>query len=67
MGFLSNLFGKQKHTLKDLTVDDLKREQLSLQNEQRKIDSETGRLEKDETQLKSEYAQATAASQKRSI
>ncbi len=67
MGFLSNLFGKQKRTLKDLTVDDLKREQLSLQNEQRKIDAETERLEKDETQLKSEYAQATSASQKRSI
>ena len=67
MGFLSGLFGKKKRTLKDLTVDDLKREQLTLQQEQSRLDRETEKLEKDERQLKSEYAEASSPALKRSI
>ena len=67
MGFFSGLFGKRKRTLKDLTVDDLKREQISLGSEQQKIDQEANRLDKDEAQLKSEYAEAASAIQKRGI
>jgi len=67
MGFLSRLFGKRKRTLKDLTTDDLSREQITLKNELRKMDQEAERLDKDEVQLKSEYAQTTSEALKRSV
>lgn len=67
MGFLDGLFGKRKRTLRDLTLDDLTREQITLQNEQRKIDQEMERLDKDEAQLKSEYVQAASDTQKRAV
>jgi hypothetical protein len=67
MGFLSGLFGKKKRTLKDLSTDDLTREQITLKNEQRKVDQEAERLDKDEAQLKSEYAEAASDTQRRAI
>lgn len=67
MSFFGSLFGKKKRTLSDLGLDDLKREQITLQQEQRKIDQELGRAEKDEQQLKSEYAEATSPTQKKIV
>lgn len=61
------LFGKKKRTLDDVTLDDLTRERVSLQQEQRKLDLEMDRLDKDETQLKSEYAEAGTPTQKKMI
>lgn len=65
MGLLSSLFGKKKRTLKDLTVDDLRREQLGLQQEQIRLDRQLERLDKDESQLKSEYAEGASVTQKK--
>lgn len=67
MKFLSTLFGKKKRTLKDLTTDELTREQITLKNEQRKLDQEVDRLTRDEVQLKSEYAEAQSDNQKKSV
>lgn len=64
---LFGLFEKEKRTLKDVSLDDLKREQLSLQQEQRKLDVEAEKLGRDETQLASEYAQAQTQIQKKAI
>jgi hypothetical protein len=62
--------GKKKPTLKQLPLDDLKREQLTVQNELRKLEIENDKIEKDEWQLKEEYKAAHAAgreSLKRSV
>jgi hypothetical protein len=62
--------GKKKPTFKQLSLDDLRREQLTVQNELRKLEHETERYEKDEWQLKEEYKAAHAAgldSLKRSV
>ena len=62
--------GKKKPTLKQLPLDDLKREQLTVQNELRKLEIENDKTEKDEYQLKEEYKAAHAAgrdSLKRSV
>ena len=67
MSFFGNLFGKKKRTLTDLGLDDLKREQITLQQEQRKIDLELERGDKDERQLKSEYAQSDSPTQKKIV
>src|SRR5256885_684033 len=61
------LFGKKKRTLRDLALDDLNRERIALQQEQRKLDLEAERLSKDEAQLKSEYAEAGNVTQKKII
>ena len=58
MGLFDSLFGKRKRTLADMKLDDLKREHITLQQEQRKLDDEGGRLAKDDVQLRSEYAEA---------
>ena len=74
MGILDSLGkmfgGKKKPTLKQLPLDDLKREQLTVQNELRKLEIENDKIEKDEWQLKEEYKAAHAAgreSLKRSV
>ena len=67
MSFFGNLFGKKKRTLSDLSVDDLKREQITLQQEQRKLDAELEKGLKDERQLKSEYVQADSPTQKKIV
>ena len=67
MAFLGGLFGKKKRTLKDLTSDDLSREQITLKNEQRKIDAEAERMDKDEAQLKTEFAEARSDTQRRAV
>ncbi len=67
MGLLDGLFGKKKRTLKDLALDDLTRERITLQQEQRKLDLEAQRLMTDESQLKSEYAEAANPTQKRIV
>ena len=62
--------GKKRPTLKQLPLDDLKREQLTVQNELRKLEIENDKIEKDEWQLKEEYKAAHAAgrdSLKRSV
>ena len=68
---LGKMFGgKKKPTLKQLPLDDLKREQLTVQNELRKLEIENDKIEKDEWQLKEEYKAAHAAgreSLKRSV
>jgi hypothetical protein len=48
MGLLDGLFGKKKRTLKDLALDDLTRERITLQQEQRKLDLEAQRFANDE-------------------
>ena len=53
MGLLSSLFGKKTRTLSDLKLDDLNRERITLQQEQRKLDTEADRLHTDEIQMKS--------------
>lgn len=67
MGLLDGLFGKKKRTLKDLALDDLARERITLQQEQRKLDTEAQRLITDEGQLKAEYAEADNQTQKRIV
>ena len=67
MAFLGGMFGKKKRTLRDLTTDDLSREQITLKNEQRKLDLEAERMDKDEAQLKSEYAVAASDTQRRAV
>jgi len=67
MGFLSGLFGQKKRTLKDLSETDLRREQITLENEMGRLESKAVRNDRDELQLKSEYAQATTATQKRLV
>ncbi len=67
MGLLSSLFGKRKPTLKDLTLDDLRREQMGLQHEQLRLDRDLERLDRDESQLKSEYSEAGGVTQKKAI
>jgi hypothetical protein len=64
---LFGLFGKKKRTLRDLSLDELSRERIVLQQEQRKLDVEIERLLKDDAQLKSEYAEAVNPTQKRII
>ncbi|MDR1384636.1 MAG: hypothetical protein LBJ67_12460 [Planctomycetaceae bacterium] len=74
MGIL-NKFGKwfgrkKKPTLKRLPLEDLRREQLTVQNELRKLEIENDKNERDEFQLKEEYKAAHAAgreSLKRSV
>ena len=71
MNRIGKLFGgKKKPTLKQLPLDDLKREQLTVQSELRKLEIENDKIEKDEFQLKEEYKAAHAAgreSLKRSV
>ncbi len=67
MGLLSSLFGKRKPTLKDLTLDDLRREQMGLQREQLRLDRDLERLDRDESQLKNEYAEASGVTQKKAV
>jgi hypothetical protein len=71
MNRISKIFGRKKRpTLKQLPLDDLKREQLTVQNELRKLENENDKKEKDEWQLKEEYKAAHVAgrdSLKRSV
>ena len=67
MGLLSSLFGKKTRTLSDLKLDDLNRERITLQQEQRKLDTEADRLHKDEIQMKSEYSEAQTPTQKKIV
>ena len=68
---IGRLFGrKTRPTLKQLPLDDLKREQLTIQNELRKQELENEKIERDEYQLKEEYKVAHSSNRdtlKRSI
>lgn len=67
MGLLSSLFGRKTRTLSDLKLDDLNRERITLQQEQRKLDTEADRLHTDEIQMKSEYGEAQTPTQKKIV
>ncbi|MGB0599797.1 MAG: hypothetical protein ACPGLY_24195 [Rubripirellula sp.] len=64
---LFGLFGSKKRSLRDYGLDDLNRERIGLEQEQRKIDKEISDLAEDESQLKSEYAQAGSPAQKKMV
>ncbi len=67
---LWNLFkprGVKKRSLADISIDDLNRERLTMQNEQRKLEKELDAIFNTERQLKSEYQHAVSEAQKRSI
>ncbi|MDO4551055.1 MAG: hypothetical protein Q4C96_07370 [Planctomycetia bacterium] len=68
MGFWDFFRGTQKQkTLADVSVDDLNRERITCQTELNKVEKEREKLQRDEEQLKSEYASATKDFQKKSI
>jgi len=58
--------GRKKPTLKELPLDDLKREQFAIQNELRKLESDNEKNENDELQLKEEYKAAHLANRETS-
>lgn len=66
MGIFS-FFSPKKKTLRDIKKEDLMRERVSLEGEQRKIEREMENIIKDEKQLKSEYAAASSDMQKKSV
>ena len=58
---ISKLFGKGKATLKSLSVDDLKREHISVETEWNKLIEESEKFVGDDAQLKEEYKAAHVA------
>ena len=58
---IGKLFGKGKATLKSLSVDDLKREHISVETEWNKLIEESEKFVADDAQLKEEYKAAHAA------
>lgn len=66
MGFFDMIFGKRRRTLNDISIDELNRERITLEQEQRKLDTEADRLFRDEKKLRSEYAASETPMQKRS-
>jgi len=58
---IGKLFGKGKPTLKSLSVDDLKREHISVETEWNKLIDESEKIAGDDSQLKEEYRAAHAA------
>lgn len=58
---LGSMFGKKKPTLAQVPLDDLKREQIGLQNELRKLENESDKLEREEKQLLEDYKAAHLA------
>jgi hypothetical protein len=58
---LGKLFGKGKPTLKNLSVDDLKREHISVETEWNRLIDDSEKIATDDTQLKEEYKAAHAA------
>lgn len=58
---IGKLFGKGKPTLKSLSVDDLKREHISVESEWNKLINESEKIANDEGQIKEEYKAAHAA------
>jgi len=58
---IGKLFGKGKPTLKSLSVDDLKREHISVETEWNKLIDESEKTAGDDAQLKEEYRAAHAA------
>ena len=58
---IGKIFGKGKPTLKQLSVDDLRREHTSVETEWNKLIEENEKIFGDEAQLKEEYKAAHAA------
>ena len=58
---LGKLFGKGKPTLKSLSIDDLKREHVSVETEWNKLIDESEKNTADDAQLKEEYRAAHTA------
>jgi hypothetical protein len=58
---IGKLFGKGKPTLKSLSVDDLRREHISVETEWNKLIEDSEKVNADDAQLKEEYKAAHAA------
>ena len=58
---IGKLFGKDKPTLKSLSVDDLRREHITAESEWNKLIEESEKIASDDTQLKEEYKAAHSA------
>ena len=58
---IGKLFGKGKPTLKSLSVDDLKREHVSVETEWNRLIEDSEKIVTDDAQLKEEYKAAHAA------
>jgi len=56
---VSNLFSRKK-TIQNIKADELRREEIGLQNEERRIEKDINRLRADEQQIISEYTAANA-------
>jgi hypothetical protein len=66
MAFLG-FFQTKKRTLNDLTADELNRERITIEQEQRRLDREAEQLDRDQKQLLSEYTAAGTPTQKRIV
>jgi len=59
--FISNLFSSRPKTFEDVKVEDLQKERIHLENEERRLIKEMTRMQENDRQLLSEYAAAKAA------
>ncbi len=60
---ITNLISRKK-SLKNVNANDLNKERINLENEERKIEKSVARLHKDDQQLLSEYAAAKSSNDK---